>query len=120
MLLVVFFLLVDVLVNGIHCGLRNAKRTKAILPNEFFGYQIVVVDEMCTAALDLLYDFAYTQVCGHAEQTMDMVGHAVYDAEGATPVFELNTNKLVQSALHSRMDKWLSVFCGPYGMGPNS
>jgi hypothetical protein len=120
MLLVVFFLLVDVLVNGIHCGLRNAKRTKAILPNEFFSYQGFVVDEMCTAALDLLHDFAYTQVCGHAEQTVNVIGHAIDYLKRTAHSLEFYTYEFVKLSLHSRVNEVLSVFCGPYGMDPDA
>jgi len=89
------------------------------LPNEFIGDEIVVVDEIGTAAFDVLDDFGDAQIRWHAKQTMDVVGYSVYDAEGATHTLEFDTDELVQAALHAWMDEWFSVFCGPYGMDPN-
>ena len=113
------FLQIDVLVHGIHAWLRDGKCTIAILPNEFFGDESVVVDEMGTAAFDVLDDLVYAEIGWHAKQAMDVVGYSVYDAECATQTLELDTDKLVQAALHAGMDEWFSVFCGPYGMDPN-
>ena len=44
---------------------------------------------------------------------MDVVGYSIDDAQGATQTFELDTDELVQAALHAWMDEWFSVFCGP-------
>ena len=118
-LFVMFFLQIDVLLNGIHSRLRDSERTVAILPNEFIGDEIVVVDEMGTAAFDVLDDLGDAQIRWHAKQAMDVVGDAVYDAEGATQTLEFDTDELVQAALQARMNEWFSVFCGPYGMDPN-
>jgi hypothetical protein len=49
-----------------------------------------------------------------------VIGHAVYDAQGATQTFELNAYEFVELALHAWMDEWFIVFCGPYGMDPDS
>ena len=54
------FLEIDVLVYGIHTRLRDGEGTIAILPNEFIRDEIVVVDEMGTAAFDVLDDFGDT------------------------------------------------------------
>jgi hypothetical protein len=89
------------------------------LPNEFFGDEIVVVDEMGTAALDVLDDLGDAPIGWHAKQTMDVVRDSVYDAQGATQTLEFDADELVQAALHAWMDEWFSVFCGPYGMDPN-
>ena len=54
------FLEIDVLVYGIHTRLRDGEGAIAILPNKFIGDEIVVVDEMGTAAFDVLDDFGDT------------------------------------------------------------
>jgi hypothetical protein len=89
------------------------------LPNEFIGDEIVVVDEMGTATFDVLDDFGDADIRWHAKQTMDVVGYSVYNSKGATQTLKLDTDELVQAALHAWMDEWFSVFCGPYGMDPN-
>ncbi len=81
------FLKIDVLVDGIYSRLRDCKCAITILPNEFIRDEIVVVDEMGTAAFDVLDDVGDAEFGWHTKQAMDVVGHSVDDAQGATQSF---------------------------------
>jgi hypothetical protein len=99
--------------------LGDGECTIAILPNEFIGDEIVVVDEMGTAAFNVFDDFVYAEIGWHTKQAMNMIGYSVDNAQVTTQTFELDTDEFVQASLQAWMDEWFSVFCSPYGMDPN-
>lgn len=82
--LVMLLLIVDIRKHPFQHGFRNGVSSIPCLPGKFFVNEVIVIYEMGAAAFNLLDDLRNGFLRTQQKQTMNVIGHTIYDAHRAT------------------------------------
>jgi hypothetical protein len=116
--MMVLLLVFDEPKNLLDHRLRNRICRITCLPSKLLRHQIVLIDEMRTASLDLLDHFCNRLLWTQQKQAMDMIGHAIYNSNRTTLLTQLVRYKLMNLTLHIRVNHERPQLGGPNGVYP--